>query len=301
MYPVLITKVRRDIQNDDTSTELAQDREHSETLLAQVTFILNLIFMREMSHLYTIFSKNSQAFDVLPFHCMTQFEKLKTSLSNARDALKSGKSPDIEIINFHTTNKPFNLWEDFDNYKKLLLEEQTFFGFKVLLPAERGRVTRSLSTFASEMGDYSQLVKSCLSKYDDYIELVLFHLHCRFIPWPEWLVYSNSCFNFLYQTSNDERKISFEKLLDEKSGPAPLKDDEKKRLKAEYVILLVNVEAVKENSKLKTPEAVWYELLTEENNYKTCINVNEFALRFLTRVSSIVDLAYRNQLSSLKA
>ena len=60
-------------------------------LLAQATFILTLVFMREISHLLTIFSKSSEKFDVLPFHGMLQFEKLKLSLSNATDELKTGK------------------------------------------------------------------------------------------------------------------------------------------------------------------------------------------------------------------
>ena len=58
MYPVLITKIRRDVESEGTSTELAADREFSEKVLAQVTFILNLVFMREISHLLTIILKS---------------------------------------------------------------------------------------------------------------------------------------------------------------------------------------------------------------------------------------------------
>ena len=81
-YPVLITKVQRDVESKDTPTDLAQDREFSEMVLAQATFILNLVFM-------TIFSKNLQRFEVL-FHGMLQFKKLKLNLSNARDESKTG-------------------------------------------------------------------------------------------------------------------------------------------------------------------------------------------------------------------
>ena len=65
---ILITKIRRDMESEDSTTDLVQDREYSEILLAQTTFVLNLVFMREVSHLMTIFSKSSQKFDVLPFH-----------------------------------------------------------------------------------------------------------------------------------------------------------------------------------------------------------------------------------------
>ena len=145
MYPVLISKIRRDVDNDALDTDLQQDREHSETLLAQVTFIMNLLFMRESSHLFTIFSKNSQAFDVFPFHSMNQFEKLKSSLSKAMECLRSGKCPEVEIITFHTTKKSFHLWEDLRKYVTEIIETQKFCGFSLLLPAERGRVTRSVS------------------------------------------------------------------------------------------------------------------------------------------------------------
>ena len=208
MYPVLISKIQRDVDNDNDALDagLQQDREHSETLLAQVTFILNLLFMREASHLFTIFSKNSQAFDVLPFHSMNQFEKFKSSLSKAKDCLSGGKCPEVEIINFHTTKTSFHLWEDLRKYVTEIIETQKFCGFNLLLPAERGRVTRSVSNSADELGGYSQLIKSCFQKYSSYIEHLLFHLHCRFVPWPEWLVACNSCFNFMIELPDDVRK-----------------------------------------------------------------------------------------------
>ena len=76
---------------------------------------------------------------------------------------------------------------------------------------------------------------------------------------------------------------SFEKLLEEKSSPVPLKSGEKGRLKAEYAKLLINASTITKKPEVKTPEALWYELLTQEQYYKICVNVNEFALRFLTR------------------
>ena len=128
MYPVLISKIQRDVDNDNDALDagLQQDREHSETLLAQVTFILNLLFMREASHLFTIFSKNSQAFDVLPFHSMNQFEKFKSSLSKVKDWRQC---PEVEIINFHTTKTSFHLWEDLRKYVTEIIETQKCCGF----------------------------------------------------------------------------------------------------------------------------------------------------------------------------
>ena len=72
-------------------------------------------------------------------------------------------------------------------------------------------------------------------------------------------------------------------LLDEPSGPVPLIEEEKARLKAEYTTLLLNSQDIQENSKVNTPEDLWYVLLTEKRYYENCLNVNDFALRFLTR------------------
>ena len=296
MYPVLITKIQRNMKDEHLTTDLLQDREHSETLLAQMIFILNLIFMREVSHLYAIFSKNSQAFDVLPFNCMTQFTKLKGSLSKASESFKRGESPIIETIHFRRDNKPFNLWEDFGNHTSLLISEQKFCGFDVLLPAEKGRVTRSVTSSASEAGDYSLLIKSYFSKYAEYIDVLLFHLHCRFIPWPQWLQSCNSCFNFLDPTPTEVRREKFISFLDEKHSPVPLNEQEKERLKAEYATLLVHAE---ELSDLKTVEAIWYKLLTEERYYENCKNVNEFALRFLTRTTN--ECTVESQVSAIES
>ena len=107
------------------------------------------------------------------------------------------------------------------------------------------------------------------------------------MPWPDWVVLCDSCFNFVSPISEEQRKHSFEKLLDKKFGPVPLKDDEKARLKAEYVTVFVNVSTLIQNTELKTPESIWYELLTQEKYYKTCTNMNEFALRFLTRTFNV--------------
>ena len=161
MYPVLITKIWRDVESEGTSTELAADREFSKKLLAQVTFILNLVFMKEISHLLTIISKSSQKFDTLPFSAMNHFNKLKSSLTRAKEKFE------IELLKETPHHKAFNLWEDFKVCVDRVLHDQTFHGFKLLLPSERGRVTRlvtrSNSVFGCEPVEYVGIVKSLFS------------------------------------------------------------------------------------------------------------------------------------------
>ena len=89
MYPILITKIQRDVISGEIRAELVQDREYTEKLLAQATFILRLSFVREVSHVLTRFSKLSQKFDVLPFHGMIAYEKVMKQLSNAKASLEA--------------------------------------------------------------------------------------------------------------------------------------------------------------------------------------------------------------------
>ena len=146
---------------------------------------------------------------------------------------------------------------------------------------------RSVSNSADELGAYSQLIKSCFQKYSSYIEHLLFHLHCRFVPWPEWLVACNSCFNFMIEMPDDIRKETFQHLLEQKSGSVPLTHDEKNRLNAEYTTLLVIPSCLMNSDQsFQSPEDIWYVLLTTEKYYTACSNLNEYAVRFLTRTSN---------------
>ena len=60
-------------------------------------------------------------------------------------------------------------------------------------------------------------------------------------------------------------------------------NDEKTRIYAEYVTLLVHVKELHQTATLDTAEEFWYKLLTEQQYFENCLNINDFALRFLTR------------------
>ena len=120
-------------------------------------------------------------------------------------------------------------------------------------------------------------------KFARYIDILFFDLECRLVPWPQWVRLSDDCFNFRSDISDEERKLRLEKLMQEKYGPVPLKDDEKARIHAEYVTLMIPAKALRENAKLDTAEEYWYKLSTVQQYYENCPNINEFAFRFLTR------------------
>ena len=100
--------------------------------------------MREISRVMKRFSKNSQKFDILPFYVMNKYEKLIENLLKAREQLKLGNVPQVERL------EPTGKHQSFQLLKQALLSDQTFDGFKLLRPSERGRVTRSESSFGSE-------------------------------------------------------------------------------------------------------------------------------------------------------
>ena len=182
MYPILIVKIQRDVESGDIPFDLEKDREYTEKLLAQTTFIVSLLFMREMSHLMTRYSKSSQKFYVLPFHGMNLYKQIIEKLLKARDDLNCGRCPEVEILEPTSHHKSFQLWHDFKECTEKILAEETFHGFKLLLPSERGRVMGSGSI--CEPATYHALMKSCFVKFAKYIDILVFQLQYRFTPWP---------------------------------------------------------------------------------------------------------------------
>ena len=143
MYPTLIVKIQRDVESGDIPSDLEKDREYTGKPLTQTTFIVSLLFMREMSHLMTRYSKSSQKFDVLPFHGMNLYKQIIEKLLKARDDLNCGRCPEVEILEPTSHHKSFQLWHDFKECTEKILAKETFHGLKLLLPSGRGRVMRT--------------------------------------------------------------------------------------------------------------------------------------------------------------
>ena len=94
--------------------------------------------------------------------------------------------------------------------------------------------------FGCEPESYQAITKQCIDQFSSYFGSLIFNLNARFLPGLEWLLLWNKCFNFLYCVSNDDRKASLDLLMKDKNWPSTVKDDEKARIKAEYVTLLIN-------------------------------------------------------------
>ena len=149
------------------------------------------------------------------------------NLLKAREQLKLGNVPQVEMLEPTGKHQSFQLWSDFKTGTEKLLSDQTFHGFKLLLPSERGRVSRSESSFGCEPAGYLALVKTCFGKFANYIDVLTFNLAHRLVPWPQWVRLSDDCFNFCSEMTDKQRKISLEELKHEKVGPVPQMNDEK--------------------------------------------------------------------------
>ena len=105
--------------------------------------------------------------------------------------------------------------------------------------------------------------------------------------------------------SNKERETAFGDLLDCPFGPTPLSSEEKDRLSAEFITMCLNASTIasdlSERLNIKDhalAHSVWFQLLTNEQYYKSCQQVNNFALRFLNR--SLNEAVVEVEVSNLK-
>ena len=151
--------------------------------------------------------------------------------------------------------------------------------------------------FGCEKEGFRSVVLHKYKEYRIYIDLLIAELQSRFEPWPEWIVLSERALNFTNDSEYLDRQASFEQLLNESHGVTPLLDDEKDRLKAEYVTLHLNAMMVSKKLneegyiELKA-ERIWYLLLTDEKYYHSCKFLNDFCLRFLIRsINECIDEA----------
>ena len=284
MYELLYEKLRKD-ENSAETEKKEEESENLQNLLVQLQTVVDLLFMVEISHLVTLCSKEFQRFDVLPFHAMTKYYKLKNYLHLARNSFVTKQIPSIIHFEKSDHHTEYSVWKSFEEHINSIINTLTFQNVQLLTRSERGRVTRSqIRSYMCAGEDVRSIIHFKFKNYVTYLDSLINHLVQRFEPWPEWVVLCNDCFNFLNKIENTDRSIAFELLLNMPCEINTLLDDEKSRLKNEYQTLLVNLCEVLDKSKGKiTSEGIWYKLLTEERYYKNCKFLNHFSLRFLTR------------------
>ena len=259
--------------------------ENLQNHLVQIEFVFDLLFIRDLSHLLTFCSKEFQRFDVMPFYSKAVYEKLKCQLESAQKAFNIRQIPHAICVQGNDQMKTY-VWKNFSNGVKSIIESHTFQNVRLLTRSERGRVTRSGNIFGCDRGSYDTILHQKYRSYAIYLLSFIKQLEYRFEPWPAWVNLSDDAFNFQNSLEFEDRKQSFECLLDLPHGSTPLLNDEKERLKAEYETLHLNAMTTLKNldcTDRKSLIATWYTLLTDEKMYKDCKLVNHIALKYLNR------------------
>ena len=158
----------------------------------------------------------------------------------------------------------YKRWDFFNSSIQNICENQKFQGVELLVAGDRDRVTPNIATIKTTSVLWWE------------VTIQNMQLKWRFEPWPQWLTNCNNAFNFQNGLVIQERKVSFDNLMDCKCGPNPLLSEERKRLASEFITLCLNAEQITTKLKAQNPnnpifhKDVWYELLTNENMYKNC-------------------------------
>ena len=137
----LLSQIQKVLDQWSKSSHV-QNPPHPTPLLPPSKTVMYLLFMYEISQLMTLCSKQFQRFDVLPFEAMHAFNCLIKNLHVARESFL-GKKPPKTIKIVFPSSKTLNCWEFFQLSTNKICESQTFKEAPLLLPGERGRVTRS--------------------------------------------------------------------------------------------------------------------------------------------------------------
>ena len=85
-------------------------------------------------------------------------------------------------------------WELFKTSVKKICDSQTFKGVPLLVPGDRGRVTRSGRAYGYEKKEFTALVLDRFKHYGEYLGELLHSLKMRFEPWPEWILHCDNVF-----------------------------------------------------------------------------------------------------------
>ena len=117
--------------------------ENIQNLLIQAEHVINLLFMKDFSYLVMLCSKELQRFDVLPHYAMNVCKKLKQQLQHGMESFQKGETPSAISIEKGNAVKQYTIWGDFKQNITKITDDQTYKNVRLLVPSERGRVTRS--------------------------------------------------------------------------------------------------------------------------------------------------------------
>ena len=141
MYHLLYEKLKRNEKTAETRSDkdLSEKTTNLQNLLVQYGKVFDLLFRRDLSHVFMHISKEFQRFDVLPFYPMNICEQLVESLISFADSFTNGVIPDGYKL--HHGKQQYVVWGPFKTDTQDIIKSGEFKGVKLLLPHEKGRAT----------------------------------------------------------------------------------------------------------------------------------------------------------------
>ena len=140
--------------------------------------------MKDFSYLVMLCSKELQRFDVLPHYAMNVCKKLKQQLQHGMESFQKGETPSAISIEKGNAVKQYTIWGDFKQNIIKITDDQTYKNVRLLVPSERGRVTRSGTIYGCDKG-YKKFVKVKFKDFAKFLQSFIKELENRFEPWPQ--------------------------------------------------------------------------------------------------------------------
>ena len=136
----------------------------------------------------------------------------------------------------------YKLCDFFNSSIRNICENTKFPGVELLVAGDRGRITRSGAKHSYDKDNFGALVRSRYPKYVKHLHDIFYSLKIRFEPCLQWLTNFINAFNFQNGSVIQERKASFDNLMDCKYGLNPLLPEDMRRLASKFITLYLNAE-----------------------------------------------------------
>ena len=123
-------------------------------------------------------------------------------------------------------------------YLKKMTYQQQF----LMFPTQQGRASRSVH----KESDGTNIIQNAFKDFSNYLGHFIAQFELYFV-WPEWLILTESVFDFSLQNDLEKRLNCLEYLFEKPQAPQVLLDVERSRLKQEFTLNMVATKLAEDN------------------------------------------------------
>ena len=156
-------------------------------------------------------------------------------------------------------NKNPKIWELFNSAVGKISEKMTYQQQFLMFPTQQGRASRSVH----KESDATYIIQNAFKDFSNYLVHFIAQFELYFV-WPEWLILTESVFDFSLQNDLEKRLNCLEDLFEKPQAPQVLLDVERSRLKQEFITLNMVATKLAEDNKNITQESLYYKICTEK-------------------------------------